>query len=444
MSSNLKPSLLLGLPTNGMHSYLFTQFLMGSSWPTNYSMFSHFVPGYEVGDARNILVQDAIDVGAKYLMFIDEDVIGPAHGARQLLYRMETHPDWTVCGGVYPIKAYPPEPLIYTEWMAGPYYDWRQGEVIKVVTTGCGFHVFRVDDLKNMKAPQEYHTRNPWTGQDMAVRQWFKTDKEYVHVNGRTDVSVHTEDSWFYKMAEDEGLQVWIDTDVQCGHFDSKSQTMYSCPIDEDRVGRKPDPWNHEPRVCNLGAGRLMSMYEVNVDLKDAPGITYRCDIRKLPGDWAGQFDIVKSNHVLEHFKRSETYPLLEEWVRILKVGGKIQIKVPDLLDGLQRLVKDPNDVVASGMIYGDQGDPYWNQEPYGEMFQERYMPWSYENNSHKNGFTIQSLCETFKALGLKDIKGQRNGGEIYIEGVKKEEQPEPTTYVDKWNTEEKDAEVQT
>lgn len=422
MSSNTKPLFVLGLPTNGEHSWMFTQFLLGTEWPTNFAMHFRAVTGYEVGDARNILVQEAINSGAKYLVTIDEDVFGPANGIRTLFYRLETHPEWTVCGGVYATKTIPPEPLIFKEWGAGPAWDWKIGELIPVVSTGCGFHMFRVSDLAAMKAPQPYTIRNPWSGAEMVVRQWFKTGKDYVNDAGVAALEAHTEDSWFYKMCEEEGLQVWIDTSIQCRHYNKHNGMLYECPTLDNGLAVKPDPWHCTPRVANLGAGGEYNPYEVSVDLREDPHISFRADIRKLPEDWENQFDIVKANHVLEHLSYVQTAEVLREWIRILKPGGWLKLNVPDLESAAQAVLNAHEGTLLSGVIFGDQGHPFWRQTPYGgEDETGRWLAHSHENNSHKAGFTKRSLGKLLSELGLKNITGEREIAvmNLYVEGQK-------------------------
>lgn len=432
MSSNSKPLYLVGVPTNGMHSHFFTNFLLGLQHPTNFNMIYRTVPRYEVGDARNILVQEAINYGCKYVFFVDEDTWGAGWGLRQLLYRMETHPEWTVCGGVYCTKTIPPEPLIFKEWGRGPDWGWKLGELIKVKSTGAGFHLFRVSDLAALTKPEQYLIRSPWTGQAMVVRQWFKTGKDYLDAgDGITTLEAHTEDSWLYAMLEEAGMQVWIDTSIQCQHYDKEHELIYQLPLDNG-VAVKPDAWNRTPRVINLGAGANANPYEVNVDLRDDPAIHFKCDVRKLPHDWANTFDRAKAQHVLEHFDYAETEDILREWVRLLKPGGVLELFVPDLYAASEEIIKhkEPN-VQLLGMIYGDEGHPYWQQPPYGGEHEGRFLPHSYAHNHHKSGFTVKSLGALMQKVGLVNINGERRDYEIHIEGTKPDAKEETSTPAD-------------
>jgi predicted SAM-dependent methyltransferase len=41
--------------------------------------------------------------------------------------------------------------------------------------------------------------------------------------------------------------------------------------------------------------------------------------------------DVVYACHILEHFHKKQTLPVLREWLRVLKKGGVLRIAVPDI-----------------------------------------------------------------------------------------------------------------
>ena len=43
-----------------------------------------------------------------------------------------------------------------------------------------------------------------------------------------------------------------------------------------------------------------------------------------------GVLDFVYSSHVLEDFPESETLPILQEWTRVLRPGGRLILLLPD------------------------------------------------------------------------------------------------------------------
>ena len=65
----------------------------------------------------------------------------------------------------------------------------------------------------------------------------------------------------------------------------------------------------------------------LQIDQRPLPGIHLVCDCQQLPFQ-TETFDYVYASHIIEDFV--EWRDVLIEWVRVLKVGGKIIILVPD------------------------------------------------------------------------------------------------------------------
>jgi SAM-dependent methyltransferase len=407
MSKAVKPLLFIGVPTIGGHSFMFSQTLMGQAMPPNFGMQLRFLPGREVGDARNILFQEAVNLGAKYVCFRDEDTMAPVNLITSLLYHLENHPDWTFCGGLYATKTYPPHPLVFKEWGQGPFYDFRKGELIPTLFTGMGASLIRVSDTFDLPC-DEYEVMNPWKSEPMKVRELFKTISTGAYSVNGAELRSGTEDAYFFKKLEAAGRKAYIDTNMVCGHWDNVAGTMFWPAFDGD-YAKTPDAWSHEPRVINLGAGADYDPYELQVDLRDTPNITFRCDIRSLPTEWENTVDIAKAHHVLEHFDFQQTPVVLAEWLRVLKPGGKLEIRVPDLEAVAENIVKGRFDAVVQGNIYGDQGHPFWNQEAYGGYDGPRWLPHSFQHNHHNSGFTARHLLNLLKDVGFVEGKAERH-----------------------------------
>lgn len=405
---------MIGVPTVGEHSFLFSQNLLGAIMPSNFSSHIRFCYGLEVGRARNLLIHEAKKIGAKYLLFRDEDVIAPANVITKLLYNLQNHPDWTMIGGVYTTKQVPPEPLIYMEWGQGCYWGWKQGDIVGPVKfSGMGCNMIRMSDLELLH-PKKYYDRDVWNGEDIVVEEYFKTVSNYELDNSLVNKMGGTEDAYFYSLMEAAGLKAFIDTGIACSHFDKDKKTFYVLPIDNG-IAVKPEAWNHNPRIVNLGAGGQYNPYEVQVDLREGETIDYHCDIRSLPLDWDETFDIVKSNHVLEHFSFTDTQNILIEWKRILKPGGIMIIRVPNLEYAAKQILAGNMSVEIFGNVWGDQGNNYWMQGPYGGEHDGKFIPHSYENNYHKSGFTLDYLKKCLEDIGLNIMKAIDIGREIVI-----------------------------
>jgi len=79
----------------------------------------------------------------------------------------------------------------------------------------------------------------------------------------------------------------------------------------------------------NLGCGDDLRDGYINVDLYNN-NAEIQMDVRQLFYD-DNSVDEIFSSHVLEHFSKHETIPILIEWNRVLKPGGKLIMDLPDL-----------------------------------------------------------------------------------------------------------------
>jgi predicted SAM-dependent methyltransferase len=79
-----------------------------------------------------------------------------------------------------------------------------------------------------------------------------------------------------------------------------------------------------------IGAGEKPHPdYDVHLDLLALPDIEVRCAIDRLPFA-TGSVDALRANHVLEHQSYELVPETLQEWARVMRPGGRIDIGVPD------------------------------------------------------------------------------------------------------------------
>ena len=142
------------------------------------------------------------------------------------------------------------------------------------------------------------------------------------------------------------------------------------------------------PLKLNLGCGGRVLKGEgwVNIDTRDLPGVDLRCDASKLPyGD--GAVDLIQGLDILEHFPRLKVESVLREWHRVLKNGGELIVKCPNLDAIIEeyRAKRIPADELIR-LIYGRQED----EDP---------------ANFHKTGFTPESLRSVLRRVGFEIIR---------------------------------------
>ena len=66
-----------------------------------------------VADSRNRIAEQACQMGARYLFFVDDDVEVPTDALLTLLSVLQTRPEVKVCSGVYVDKAQPRSPALW-------------------------------------------------------------------------------------------------------------------------------------------------------------------------------------------------------------------------------------------------------------------------------------------------------------------------------------------
>jgi SAM-dependent methyltransferase len=123
----------------------------------------------------------------------------------------------------------------------------------------------------------------------------------------------------------------------------------------EEPVEIKPitefDPMQY-PRKLNLGCGFDIREGYLNVDFQAFHNPDLVADIRKLemlPSDF---YEEVIAQDCLEHFPRCDTQPALAEWSRLLKSGGLLKLRVPNLLGLLELFTwKDKQSIADQEML---------------------------------------------------------------------------------------------
>jgi predicted SAM-dependent methyltransferase len=92
------------------------------------------------------------------------------------------------------------------------------------------------------------------------------------------------------------------------------------------------DTNNKYPKKLNLGCGFDKREGYLNIDLNsfhEPDLIADICNLGMLPSDF---YDEIVAQDVLEHIPRTKTKSVLAEWNRLLKIGGTLKLRVPNLL----------------------------------------------------------------------------------------------------------------
>jgi hypothetical protein len=142
----------------------------------------------------------------------------------------------------------------------------------------------------------------------------------------------------------------------------------------EATIGPEGDapPFDHErfPRRLNLGCGFDRRDGYLNVDLHAFHEPDLVADVRDLSMLPAAAYDEILAQDVLEHLGRTDVVPTLREWARLLRPGGVLILRVPDLVGLL-------------GLLVTRRARP--EQE---ELVQCLYGTQAYDGDFHHNAFT--------------------------------------------------------
>ncbi len=353
--------------------------------PINFNSIMATVPGMAVADARNHIVREALKHNAKYIFFVGDDTIPPAHTLRQLIFRMENDPKIGVVGGVYFTKSDPPAPLVFKENGAGSYWDWKVGEFFEVSGLGMDCTLLRTEIFQKLPEP------------------WFKTVDEDSFLSGVNHAEMWTEDLYFLdKLKKFTDWKIYVDAGIIAGHYDWQSGRTFTIPPNSLPMRRME--FNGEKRIIDIGCGPQYRPFEegiaVRYDIDERWNPDYRGDVRQLPFD-DNSFDIVFSSHVLEHLGRHETIPVLKEWIRILRSDGELRLVLPNIEWAAIQLVSGPplgrdpklsNDIM--NVFYGAQSSEY---------------------DFHKTGFTEQKIRQILSELDFEVTHYEEQGYNIIL-----------------------------
>ena len=139
-------------------------------------------------------------------------------------------------------------------------------------------------------------------------------------------------------------------------------------------------------KYLNLGCGSEKFIDCINIDSCKEYNPDLVCDIKKLPYD-PDSIDGIYALDVLEHIPRSLVLLTLESWHKILKKGGFLILRLPDIRSISEKYLKgkiDANEFAR--LIYGGQEENDFA-------------------NFNKSGFDSKTLIKILKKMKFKELK---------------------------------------
>ena len=227
--------LLTGTPCTGLVRVEWVAARYGQMIPINWSMaaklqvMAGYMPlRYQVADAQNLIVGEALEMDMEWLFLLEHDVIIPQDTFVQL-NRYLREAKAPVVSGLYFSRAFPSEPMVFRGYGNSYYGDWKLGDVVEVngVPTGC--LLIHMALLKAMWDDSEEYEVPGGT-----ARRVFNTPREswYNPETNRTNMATGTSDlAWCRRVIEGDYLRKagWsdfadkeypflVDTNICCWH----------------------------------------------------------------------------------------------------------------------------------------------------------------------------------------------------------------------------------
>lgn len=198
--------MLIIIPTRGMCRTEWALMFQQIAQPTNMAVGRKIVPELDIVEARNVAAKTAMDDGAEFLFFIDDDTYCGAQVLRQMHNRMAQNPDWDMITGITPMKTPDCEPNIYRHDTPGAYWGWTFGDVFEIDACGLSCALLRRSALEKVGEP------------------WFGWKSEYGDDGAYEEMG---EDTGFCHALKAAGGIIMADGAAICGHQDQKSGKMY-------------------------------------------------------------------------------------------------------------------------------------------------------------------------------------------------------------------------
>lgn len=437
-SKSIAPYVLIAQPRRDLNETAAQNFDGYDGLHIDLMGFSHgfvHIGGEKVDVARNYLIEQALESGAKYLLFIGEDTVLPYNGFKVLHETAEANPDCVVTG-VYYIKCSDAMIMVRNgDWITIPNVD--PGQLIEAWQTGMDAMMIPISLLQKMK---EEAPDLPFT----CIGSQVEGPKGTIPFIG--------EDNFFVHRLHKRGTKLLVNTDVQCLHMDLATGMYTAHPsvdlknyytnikptrpltlddknfIDRRWHDRLPEGTGaksgHKAVLAqmqeegqsirfNMGCGQDRIEGYMGVDMY-GEAADIKQDIMKLDLP-EGCADEVMASHVIEHIPQHRAPEVLGKWYATLKEGGKLALETPDL-EALCRDFIDQDGVdkhTTAMCMFGAYVDHITSETQEKGALSPHL--WGYTPK------TLASLCETigFKQIQILPVRGQHPGKNFRLEAVK-------------------------
>lgn len=145
-------------------------------------------------------------------------------------------------------------------------------------------------------------------------------------------------------------------------------------------------------KILEIGCGENPNpTTTIRLDSRNLPHVDIVSDGSTLPFE-DNYLDGIFARHVLEHWSHRLTTDVLREWYRTLKPGAWLEIHCPDLNKLVLNYMHSCTDEYTGTVFDADLLSYYL----YGGQ--------EYPENTHRAGFTFESLTSKLKGVGFSRV----------------------------------------
>jgi hypothetical protein len=235
--------LLVGTAATGNVRIEWVQARYGQLIPINWSMGAlmqvmggYYPLRYQVADAQNLIVAEAMRMDYEWVLLHEHDVVLPVDAFVKFNRYMLTAKA-PVVSGLYFSRAYPSDPMVFRTLGDSYYTDWKLGDVVDVVAVPTGCVLIHMGLIRAMWEDCEEYTLN-----GTKVRRVFNTPRESClnPETGNYSANAMTSDlDWCKRVVAGDYLRKagWTDyadkpypficdTSIFCYHINPDGQTF--------------------------------------------------------------------------------------------------------------------------------------------------------------------------------------------------------------------------
>lgn len=226
------PGMFIGIPSSGRTvdiRWAFNLHTVALNAPVGSFTTMMMEIGPDRAGNREKLAESAIEAGARYLFFLDDDTVAPNFAIKYLSYEIEKHPNIMVAGGIYCTKEVPARPLVFKTFGDGAFWNWKAGEVFDCEGLGTGCMMIKTEVFK--------HLPKPWFFEPHET-----PENEFREIGGQQIPVSHsggTEDLYFCRKVIDAGYRIVAHGGVLCAHI-GQNGVIYTMPEDSYPMRNEP------------------------------------------------------------------------------------------------------------------------------------------------------------------------------------------------------------